>query len=46
MAKKTVVHYLLSSKQVPSLSPPEEPKTLTVLEWIRAGFRFPGQVRP
>jgi hypothetical protein len=43
MAKKTVVHYLLSSKQGPSLYPPKEPKKqTTVLEWICAGFRFQG----
>jgi hypothetical protein len=46
MASKTVIHYLLSTKQGPSLYPAKEPTTLTVLDWIRAGFRFPGKVRP
>jgi hypothetical protein len=39
MASKTVVHSVSPSKQVPQQKNPK-PK-FTVLEWIRAGFRFP-----
>jgi hypothetical protein len=40
MAEKTVIHSVCPSKQDP-------PKLkITVLEWIRAGYRFIGKVRP
>jgi hypothetical protein len=43
VAEKTVVHSVCPSKQAPSQKEPK-PK-FTVLEWIRAGFRFPGKAR-
>jgi hypothetical protein len=39
MAEKTVVHSVPQSKPVP---PKPKPK-ITAMEWIRAGFRFPGK---
>jgi hypothetical protein len=44
MAEKIVVHPVCPSKVVPASKEPK-PK-LTVLAWIRAGFQFPGKVRP
>jgi hypothetical protein len=39
MSSKTVFDYRYCSKE-------HRQNKCTVLEWIRAGFRFPGKVRP
>jgi hypothetical protein len=46
MAQKIVVHPVCPGKQSTSLPPLKKPKPITVLDWVRSGFRFPGKVRP
>ena len=42
MASQTVVHPVPLSKPADKVPKPKS----TVLEWIRAGCKFPGKVRP
>lgn len=47
-AGNTILHFPKQQKSVPHKfckSDPERPKA-TVLEWVRAGYKFPGQLAP